>query len=231
VARRPPSLATRPGRGAVVQRQRAGRPPRPARGKVRLPRRSDPHPARRREARRREARTRRHDRGLPRKSSLEPPSGSLPHQVEGRRPARRNPRVPDRSHRTAWRSAQERRHHGDTQRGIVEPRIACRCCSRIAVGAATLAGERRDDRLGRAAGDEDSGRRSDQQRRADHRVEPILTPTKPFIVPSSTRTVRRSSAGLGAGCRSSAWSPQPAPSLEQRQCLNPRRRSTGRRKA
>jgi hypothetical protein len=48
--------------------------------------------------------------------------------VERRLPAgeRRNPRVPDRSHPTACRSAQALRHHGDAQREIVEPRIACR---------------------------------------------------------------------------------------------------------
>ena len=44
MARRPPSLAT-PRRVAVLQRQRAGRPPQPARGKARLSQRSDPHPA------------------------------------------------------------------------------------------------------------------------------------------------------------------------------------------
>ena len=87
MARRPPSLATRPRRVALLQRQRVGRPPQPARGKARLPRRSDPHPPRRREAR-----TRRLDQGQPRNSCLGPPPGSLPHQVERRRPAaeRRN---------------------------------------------------------------------------------------------------------------------------------------------
>ena len=123
MARRPPSLATRPRRAAVLQRQRVGRLSPPARGKARLRRRSDPDPARRREAR-----TRRHDQGQPRNSCLGPPPGRLPHQAERRRPAaeRRSPRVPDRSHPAAGPSAQERRHHGDAQRAIVDDRARTR---------------------------------------------------------------------------------------------------------
>ena len=54
--------------------------------------------------------------------------GSLPHQVERRRPAaeRSNPRVPDRSHPAGVKKRAERRHHGDAQRKIVEPRSRCR---------------------------------------------------------------------------------------------------------